>query len=170
MRVLYDGDGDSLFGLTPGFDVVLCISVLHHIPDYSFFVSRLVGLVNEGGALASYQDPDSYPRRRRRDSVADRASYFTWRLTQGDLVAGAHTRLRRLRGHYDETMPSDMTEYHVVREGVDDKALVQSLRAEFGQVDRILYWATQAAALQQLGERLGLRNTFGIEAINRRVS
>jgi SAM-dependent methyltransferase len=168
VHVLYDADGEGLFELPPNFDLVLCVSVLHHIPDYSRFVVRLVGLLRPGGTLASYQDPDSYPRRRRRDAVADRVSYLGWRLTQGDLLAGARTRLRRMRGRYDENLPADMTEYHVVREGVDDKALAELLSSRFGDVERFGYWSTQSAVLQRLGERLGLRNTFGIEATGRR--
>ena len=61
-----------------------------------------------------------------------------------------------------------MTEYHVVRDGVDDAALAHLLTARFHQVEALRYWSTQARPLQWLGTRLGLRNTFALEATGRR--
>ena len=168
VRVMHDADGEGIFDLPTDFDVVLCISVLHHIPDYLQFVRRLTLLLQAGGALASYQDPDWYPRRSRLDSAVAHGSYFAWRITQGDLLAGARTRIRRLRGSYDESLAADTTEYHVVRQGVNEQALAEFLGTAFGQVELLPYWSTQAAPLQRLGEKLGLCNTFGIEATNRR--
>lgn len=167
VRVVHDPDGEGIFDTSADFDIVFCISVLHHIPDYARFVRRLTLMLRDGGTLATYQDPDWYPRRRRLDGAAAHGAYFAWRITQGDLLAGARTRMRRLRG-YDESLAADMTEYHVVRQGVDDQALAELLRADFGQVELFRYWSTQAASLQRLGEKLGLRNTFGIEATDRR--
>lgn len=168
VQVVYDPDGSAILDLPAEFDIVLCISVLHHIPDYARFVRRLTPLLRPGGAIATYQDPDWYPRRRRRDNVADRGAYLVWRITQGDLVAGTKTRLRRIRGRYDESLAADTTEYHVVRSGLDEQALSAQLGESFGHVEVFTYWSTQAAALQRVGERLGLRNTFGIEATGRR--
>jgi SAM-dependent methyltransferase len=167
VHVMYDADGEAIFDLAGDFDIAFCVSVLHHIPDYLLFVSRLSQLVRVGGSLAAYQDPDWYPRRRRRDGLGDRAAYFAWRATQGDLRAGARTRLRRMRGRYDESLAADMTEYHVVRRGVDDFALADLLRSRFGEVELFRYWSTQRGVLQRLGEHLGLRNTFGVEATYR---
>ena len=168
VRVLHDADGEQTFAMPADFDVVICISVLHHIPDYLAFVRRLTLLLIAGGSLATYQDPDWYPRRSHLEIAADRGSYFAWRTAQGHLLDGARTRLRRLRGCYDESMAADMTEYHVVRQGVDEQALVTFLTTAFSHVDVLRYWSTQAAPLQRLGEKLGLRNTFGIEATGRR--
>jgi SAM-dependent methyltransferase len=168
VHVMYDPDGEAIFDLAANFDVAFCVSVLHHIPDYSRFISRLSQLIRVGGSLAAYQDPDWYPRRRRGDNLADRAAYFTWRVTQGDLQAGVRTRLRRMRGRYDDSLAADMTEYHIVRQGVDDLALADLLRSGFGEVEILRYWSTQAGVLQRLGEHLGVRNTFSIEATDRR--
>jgi SAM-dependent methyltransferase len=168
VRVMHDADGEAIFALPADFDVVICISVLHHIPDYMKFVRRLTPLLKVGGALTTYQDPDWYPRRSYLEGAAAHGSYLAWRITQDDLLAGARTRLRRLRGCYDESMAADMTEYHVVRQGVDEQALAEFLTAAFAHVDLLRYWSTQAAPLQRMGEKLGLRNTFGIEAIDRR--
>jgi SAM-dependent methyltransferase len=164
VQVIHDADGEDVFGLPGDFDVILCISVLHHIPDYLEYVRRLVPLLRPGGTFASFQDPDWYPRRRRTDAVADKGSYYAWRLTQGNLREGARTRVRRLRGYYDESLPADMTEYHVVRQGLDDKALVERLDADFATVEMTRYWSTQASALQRLGEKLQWHNTFGVVA------
>lgn len=168
VQVMHDAGGEGIFALPADFDIVVCISVLHHIPDYLTFVRRLTALLTAGGTLTTYQDPDWYPRRSHLEAAADRGSYFAWRTTQGHLLDGARTRLRRLRGCYDESMAADMTEYHVVRKGVDEQALVEFFNTAFGQVDLLRYWSTQGAALQRLGEKLGLRNTFGIEATDRR--
>ena len=167
VHVMYDPDGEAIFDLPVDFDVAFCVSVLHHIPDYLRFISRLSQLIRVGGSFATYQDPDWYPRRRRGDSLADRAAYFAWRVTQGNLQAGARTRLRRMRGRYDDSLAADMTEYHVVRQGVDDLALADLLRSRFGEVKLVRYWSTQAAVLQRLGEHLGVRNTFSVEATDR---
>jgi len=125
ISVFYDPDGEAIFTLDADFDLVLCISVLHHIPDYLRFAERLTLLLRPGGALAAYQDPDWYPRRARRDHSADCLAYYGGRVTQGNLLAGMATVLRRFRGGLNETLPADMTEYHVVRQGVDDLALAE---------------------------------------------
>lgn len=168
VTVVLDGDGGRVFEIADSFDLVLCISMLHHVPDYARFLRRLTKLVRGGGSLATFQDPDWYPHRRRLDHAADRGAYYAWRLTQGDLLNGARTRVRRLGGDLDESLPADMTEYHVVRQGLDASALTEALRADFADVHLFRYWSTQAAPLQRLGKRLGLQNTFGIEADGRR--
>ena len=38
------------------------------------------------------------------------------------------------------------------------------LRLRFTTVTTVTYWSTQAAALQRVGERLGVVNTFGMIA------
>lgn len=170
VRVVYDADGESIFDLPADFDIVLCVSVLHHIPDYLAFVRRLTPLLRPGGALAAYQDPNWYPRRRRLDNLADRGAYYAWRVTRGSLLSGARTQLRRMRCGLDGSLPADITEYHVLRQGVDELALADLLRADFGHVELFRYWSTQAAPLQRLGEKLRWRNTFGIEATNQRIN
>ena len=51
VRVLHDADGEQTFAMPADFDVVICISVLHHIPDYLAFVRRLTLLLIAGGHL-----------------------------------------------------------------------------------------------------------------------
>jgi len=168
VRLVHDPDGEQLFRDGGEFDLALCVSVLHHIPDYQGFVKRISDLVVPGGAFASFQDPIWYPSRSRANMTADRWAYYAWRIGRGDLVNGVHTRLRRARGTLDESNPSDMVEYHVVRQGVDDRALESMLRERFDSVDRWTYWSTQSPALQALGSRSRLRTTFGLVASDRR--
>ena len=71
---------------------------------------------------------------------------------------------RRGRRTYDESKPSDMVEYHVVRGGVDEQAIVELLSPMFQTVEVFSYWSTQSRLAQYAGRRLGLVNTFGVVA------
>jgi SAM-dependent methyltransferase len=166
VTVVHDPDGEEVFGTEP-LDAVVCISVLHHIPDYLGAVERLVRRVEPGGAFFSVQDPLWYPRRSALSMNLDRGAYLLWRLGQGELRRGLATRARRLRGRYDETNEADMSEYHVVRQGVDEDALRKLLAPAFHQVELRRYWSTQSGVLQVLGERLAPATTFGFLADDR---
>ncbi|MFI9649128.1 class I SAM-dependent methyltransferase [Streptomyces sp. NPDC052040] len=167
VTVTHDPEGGQLLR-TDQVDAVVCISVLHHIPDYLGTVGHLVTRIAPGGAFFSVQDPLWYPRRSGASMRLDRGAYLLWRLGQGDLRRGLATRVRRLRGHYDETNEADMAEYHVVRQGVDEVALRELLSAAFERVELRRYWSTQSGVLQSLGERLAPATTFGLYARNRR--
>ena len=169
VRLLYDPDGDGVFAEARHYDVVLCVSVLHHIPDYVRFVEKLVTLIGEGGAFASFQDPLWYPRRRRLNRLVDRGAFYAWRLFQGNWWRGIKSFTRRTRGRYDIDNPSDMVEYHVLRSGVDETRLVRLLCANFSKVEQWRYWSTQLPALQAIGSALGIDTTFGILARGRSV-
>jgi len=169
VTIVYDEDGEEAFRRQRSFDVVLFISVLHHIPDYLGVVGRMtVQLVRPGGAVVAYQDPLWYPRQSRASRALSQACYFTWRMTQGDLRRGFGTRVRRLRGQLDEGNAYDMFEYHVVRQGVDDQGLRTLLVTAFDAVEIDAYWSTQSPALQVLGADRFPPNTFGIVAKGRR--
>jgi SAM-dependent methyltransferase len=166
VTVVHDPDGEA--ALTGGrVDAVVCISVLHHIPDYPRAVTRLVDRVATGGAFLSFQDPLWYPRRSALSLALDRGAYFWWRVWQGEPRRGVATRIRRLRGTYDEGHPSDMVEYHVVREGVDEEAVRGCLTGAFTAVHVERYWSTQSCLLQAVGERNFPASTFGILAHGR---
>ncbi len=167
VRLLYDADGEAAFSDDAEYDLVLCISVLHHIPDYLTFVGRTLDRITPGGAFASFQDPLWYPRRSRLNKGADKAAYYVWRLGQRNIVQGLATRARRIRGQYDEGNPADMVEYHVVRDGVDDAALQRLLEGRFRSTELWTYWSTQAPLLQSGGSRLGVRTTFGLTGLDR---
>ncbi|MHB9863795.1 class I SAM-dependent methyltransferase [Streptomyces sp. YIM S03343] len=166
VTVVHDAEGEEVFRQEP-LDAVVCISVLHHIPDYLGAVEHLVRRVVPGGAFFSIQDPLWYPRRSALSMNLDRGAYLLWRLGQGELRRGLATRVRRLRGRYDETNEADMAEYHVVRQGVDEQALRDLLAPAFRGVELRRYWSTQSGALQALGERLAPATTFGLLAHDR---
>lgn len=163
VEVLHDRSGEQVLGLDRSWDLAVMTSVLHHIPDYLGFVERLCALLAPGGALLTVQDPLFYPRRTRLAHRLDRGAYFAWRVAQGNYRRGLATRLRRVRGVYDES-PSDLVEYHVMRQGVDELALEGLLRSRFAEVELFRYWSTQSPLLQRLGERTRLVSTFGLEA------
>jgi SAM-dependent methyltransferase len=167
VRLLYDANGDAAFQDDAEYDLVLCISVLHHIPDYLHFVDRLVGRIGPGGSFASFQDPLWYPRRGRANKALDKVAYYAWRLGQRNIWRGVGTRLRRARGVLDESNPADMVEYHVVRKGVDDVSLHDLLDPRFRSVEKWTYWSTQAPLLQGIGTKLGACTTFGLVAQDR---
>lgn len=166
VTVVHDFEGKEIFRSEP-VDAVVCISVLHHIPDYLGAVGHLIQRIAPGGGFFSAQDPLWYPRRSGLSMNLDRGAYLLWRLGQGELRRGLATRVRRLRGHYDETNEADMSEYHVVRQGVDEVALQKLLEPAFHDVEVQRYWSTQSGALQALGERFGPATTFGLFARNR---
>ena len=72
-------------------------------------------------------------------------------------------RIRRRRGVYNES-PSDLVEYHVVREGVDEEAIFDLLRPRFVAARVFAYWSTQSPMLQALGQRSRLKTNFGVIA------
>ncbi|MFG2022743.1 class I SAM-dependent methyltransferase [Streptomyces sp. NPDC048825] len=166
VTVLHDKDGTAACQAGP-LDAVVCVSVLHHIPDYLGTVKQLVERIVSGGAFLSAQDPLWYPRRSRLSMSLDRNAYFLWRLGQGQLGRGLATRLRRLRGVYDDAKEADMVEYHVVRDGVDEEALRDLLAPAFATVEVRPYWSTQSGLLQAVGERLFPPTTFGLVATER---
>jgi SAM-dependent methyltransferase len=169
VTVIHDETGEGILGRTETWDLAVIISVLHHIPDYVSFLDRLQRRISEGGAIFSVQDPLYYPRRSRISHRAGRGTYLAWRLLQGNYAQGLATRVRRLRGVYDESQQSDLVEYHVVRQGVDEEAIRDLLSHEF-DVELFRYWSTQAPLFQWMFRRTGLLTDFGFAARNHRQS
>lgn len=168
VEVVYDSTGEWLTQSGSVFDVVVCVSVLHHIPDYLSFLDSVFRQIEPGGAFISWQDPLWYPRRSRMNLALDKGAYFSWRVTQGQLKKGLSTRLRRLRGSLDEHDPADMVEYHVVRNGVDELAILELGKHLFESTEILNYWSTQSAGLHRLGQGFGLKSTFGLSFTQRR--
>jgi SAM-dependent methyltransferase len=163
--VRHSPDG-SLEPIGDRYSLVLAVAVLHHIPDYVQFLQSMARSVSEGGSLVTFQDPLWYPRYPAAHR-ADRAAYLVWRLAQGNLRGGLRTRLRWMRSGLDESIPNDMVEYHVVRQGVDEEAVLLALTPYFTSVRLITYWSNQLGIGQRAGDRLGLANTFGVFASGR---
>ncbi len=162
LTTVYDPDG-KLKDIDGDYSLLMFISVLHHIPDYISFLAEASQRLGAGGALLTLQDPTWYPRHPVSRRLAQ-ASYFAWRLAQGNLRGGLQTRIRRMRGILDETNPHDMVEYHVVRDGVDEQSVVSFARETFTDVTLIPYWSSHLGAVQHLGGRLGLHSSFGVVA------
>jgi SAM-dependent methyltransferase len=152
------------------FDIVTHVSMLHHIPDYLELLKLSTSRVQPGGCLLTFQDPLRYDRMPAHHHALDRASYFAWRLGQGNVKRGLKTRWRRLRGIYSPKEIVDFDEYHVVRNGVDSAAIMTLLEESFAEVRCVAYWSTYSGALQWLGERARLKSGFGILASGRRPS
>ncbi len=164
-RAVFDPDGSLGMLGDRQFDLILYASVLHHIPDYLATIRNSIdNHLRAGGALVSVQDPLWYPRIPRSVLYFTNVSYLSWRVLQGEIFRGMKTRLRRALHGLSEEAPGDTVEYHVVRNGVDEKAVSDLLTAEFSEVETISYWSSQGTIQQRLGEKLGLVNTFAILA------
>ena len=168
IEVRHDSTGDGILASPAQWDLVFMSSVVHHIPDYLVFLDRLVQRVVADGAVLTVQDPLYYPRRSKIAHKADRAAYLAWRLFQGNYRRGLATRLRRIRGVYLETETADLVEYHIVRNGVDEEAILELWGRHFSDVEIFRYWSTQSPLLQRLGAQTSLETTFGVQAIGRR--
>lgn len=163
--VAYDDDGALEAVAGQEFSLILCSSVLHHIPDYLGFVDKACEKhLAVDGSFLSIQDPLWYPTCDRTTRVLSKAAYLAWRTTQGQYERGFRTLSRRLRNVYDDDELSDVVEYHVVRQGVNQHAVVETLRPRFEDVSLTRYWSTQARVWQRLGDAARLENTFAVAA------
>ncbi len=165
-RSLYTPDG-SFGDLGEDYSIAACVSVLHHIPDYLGALHDLVSRIRPGGAVVILQEPLWYSRVSGFALRMNRLGYLLWRLRQGGLRRGLATQVRRVRGVYDEANPSDMIEYHVVRDGIDEEAVHEMLGKQFETVEVLKYWSNQSSLVQTVGERMCLDNSFGIVAVGR---
>ena len=164
IRAIHDQSGKDILMSTDRYDLVALSSVLHHIPDYLSFIDGLCQLVDTGGSFFTVADPLYYPRMSAWTHRADRLAYLTWRLFQGNYARGVATRLRRARGVYSDTESSDLVEYHVVRDGVDEVAVRDLLSSHFRDVETFSYWASQAPVLQWIGSKTPMVTDFGVVA------
>lgn len=152
VRVVLDPDGSAAGSVGP-VDVVACVSVLHRMPDYLGAVSGWIEQIRPGGALVSFQDPLWYPRRSRLSRLGERVA--SWRIPRRDIKT------------CEESNPSDMVGYQVLRDGVDELALADVLAPAFGEVEVQRYWSTRGSGAQRIGEVVGEPNTFGLLARRR---
>lgn len=106
----------------------------------------------------------------RRDALLSWAAYSAWRLGQGDLLGGIGRRIRRMLGFYSAESLHDNTEYHAVRDGVNQNAIRAVLAAEGLECEILEYCSFHSDTLQPLGEKLGVKNTFGLLATKKHLT
>ena len=168
LRTAFDSDGSLDVLEDKRFSLVVCSSVLHHIPDYlSFLAGPMLHHLAPGGTFLSFQDPLWYPSVGQITRRLDRWAFLAWRVGQGNLRQGMATFIRRQRGVYDEDRPNDMVEYHVLRQGCDHEAIRRLLEPSFQDVSVEVYWSTASPLLQRIGDRMSRPNTFLVQARGR---
>lgn len=146
------------------FDVIVMNSVLHHIPDYLEVVNLAMRSLSENGVFMSFQDPMWSSSISIRDTILTNATFFAWRVRRDDVLGGMWRRFKRLIGIYSATSKYDNTEYHGVRDGVNQIA-IRELFVNVGFECRVIeYCSFQSGEFQLLGERLRVKNTFAIVA------
>lgn len=120
--------------------------------------------IGEHGLFFSFQDPLRYDSLSRLERGFSLLAFLSWRIFQADVVGGVQRYFRRRRGIYLEDCPQDNIEYHVVRQGVDQKAIRDSL-IEMGFIVKVVcYFSTIVPLWQRLGAALGLRSHFAVRA------
>lgn len=146
------------------FDLIVSNSFLHHIPEYSQLVMEASELLNPGGILFTFQDPLRYRSLGLPVRAFTGAAYLSWRVFKPDVVGGLGRRIRRMFGVYRTDSPQDNSEFHVVRDGVDQDLIAKTLRDAGMTVEIVRYFSTQGPLWQRLGTRLGISNTFAVIA------
>jgi SAM-dependent methyltransferase len=157
-------DIDDAFLPGEYYDVVLMSSCLHHIPDYISVIQNAANALSPKGQFFSFQDPIRYDTMNRLSYGFNRMVYFSWRVFQGDFFGGLSRTLRRRQGIYLDDCAADNTEYHVVRNGVDQDEIVRVLSARGFDCRIVRYFSTQGSVFQPVGSALGVENTFSIIA------
>lgn len=164
-RAVHDADGDLTVLGQERFSSIVFASVVHHIPDYLTAIEEAISAhLSPGGSLVTIQDPLYYPRMRPLDLRMSSAAYLSWRVFQGGLLRGVRTRWQRTTKGLSDDRVGDAVEYHVVRDGVDERAIVSLLTPHFERVEVHPYWSSQGAPQQWTGEKLRLLNTFALVA------
>jgi len=151
------------------YDIIVCSSFLHHVPDYIGMIREAATLLPLHGQFFSFQDPLRYDSVGKFTMMFTSFAYFSWRILQGDVLAGIRRRCRRNRGVYLADSIYDNSDYHVTRNGVDQNAIRRFLTEQGFNCDIISYFSTQSLFFQSFGEMLGLRNTFAVVAQRRVV-
>lgn len=157
-------DIDTVLKEDTQFDVIVANSLLHHIPDYLDLIRRCILRLSDNGVFFSFQDPMWQASMSRRDAVFSWIAYTCWRLGQGDVLGGVNRRLRRMAGVYSADSLHDNVEYHVVRDGVDQRSISGLLSTAGFTCNVVEYCSFHSVLFQPLGERKCVKNTFGIIA------
>ena len=146
------------------YELIVACSFLHHIPDYLGLIGQAMVLLSPAGQFFCFEDPLRYdslgwfPRR------YSRLAHLYWRVFQGDLSGGVRRTLRRWRRVYLDDCPNDYDEYHIIRNGVDQDAILELLRQRGLECELIRYFGTPSRLWQEIAMALGIENRFAILA------
>ena len=160
LEVQSEDIAETLKDSSKRYDVIVVNSFLHHVPDYLSLIEAAIPLLRPGGQFFAFQDPLRYDSLTLSALAFSKLGYVSWRLCQGDVLGGTIRRLRRARGIYRENSMHDNAEYHVVRNGVDQEAIVRLFEKQQMKCRIIKYFSTQGRLFQGVGSKLGLENTF----------
>ncbi|MDY6894104.1 MAG: class I SAM-dependent methyltransferase [Thermotogota bacterium] len=162
LQVRCEDINDTLQEIRETYDIVAINSFLHHIPDYLSLIKEAASVLNPYGQIFTFQDPLRYDSLGKVTNMFSKLSYLFWRIFQGDIVEGLRRRIRRSQGVYLENSVHDNTEYHVIRNGVDQDSLRRVLEELGFDCTIVSYFSTQSRLFQLVGSVLGLKNTFAI--------
>jgi SAM-dependent methyltransferase len=155
---------DLIIGSQDKYDIITANSFLHHIPDYLGMLNALIPRFTPSGQFFSFQDPLLYSTQSAFARSFEGIAYASWRIWKGDVWKGSLRRLRRARGVYLPNSEHDNAEYHVLRDGVDQRAIeALFVRAGF-TCDTTSYFSTQSRPFQAIGKFCGVKNTFAVVA------
>jgi hypothetical protein len=140
-------------------------SFLHHIPDYISLIKKAIGHLSEKGVIFTFQDPIYYSTLSKFQLNFSKIAYFSWRITQGDIYKGINRRRNRNKGNFND--PKNDIEYHVVRDGVNQDEIINTLNDLGFKTEYYPYFSTQSRIFQWVGRILKIKNSFGI--ISKRI-
>lgn len=164
------GEINEILALNEPYDIVIAISALHHIPDYLAMIHSAVCRPASPTLFFSFQDPLRYDTVGIFNRAFSDMAYSSWRVFRPQVWEGVQRRVRRLRGRYNTGAAEDMGEYHVVRQGVDQNAVVAQLQSDGFDCQVVPYFSTQSTFFQGIGIAIGAKNTFAIIARKQRAS
>jgi SAM-dependent methyltransferase len=152
------------------FDIIAVNSFLHHIPDYLSLIRKATSLLSNRGLFFSFQDPLRYATVGLSTRLFTDVGYSIWRLKRGpisDVIGGFSRRLRLSRGIYRDNCRQDNAEYHVVRQGVDQDAIVSLFESLDFDCRMTLYYSSHHNLFQKIGKSVGIVNHFSMIAQRR---
>lgn len=138
-------------------------SLLHHIPDHASLIQAALERLNPRGQFSWFQDLLRYSSLGSFRRMFSNGSYYVWRFGKGDMNSGIKRRLRRQRGVFSDLAHGN-TEYHVVRDGVDQDQIAALCKSLGFECEIHKYFSTQSRVIQPVGAALNLANTFAVIA------
>lgn len=149
------------------YDLVVCNSFLHHVPDYLTLIQHCQEKLKPGGVFFSFQDPLRYDTIGRFNHFYTQLTYYFWRIQKGNIINGFKRFLRRKKGIFLEDCLEDNVEYHVVRNGLDQIAIFEQFKEHEFNINIFKYYSNQILLFQKIGQFFGFKNIFSLIALKR---